>query len=264
MAINPDDLYIFKFRKDTGKKPEAPAQQAPQQESRAGQAKEASGEEGAKANTAGRLLTKTECKELANGLKCLHHPWRDAYAVCSYCKLGYCYADIEEGKNGYYCIDDIDMETNGAQEYINVPNYIANVAALLFLITGALFVYITYPQIQFIAANIGTNINALIGFGYSYTFSLLNMLFAAICIGTSLVILAQRRRMILAGEIAAFMVIIVLTYEYLITNSINLLGIDVFAFFAVIALAISNTAYYAVSYENMNAKKINWVRPEVF
>ncbi len=49
----------------------------------------------------------------AKGLKCLNHQWRNAYAVCNLCRRPFCYADLITYSKNFYCLEDIDRASGG-------------------------------------------------------------------------------------------------------------------------------------------------------
>ncbi|EQD58270.1 hypothetical protein B2A_04436, partial [mine drainage metagenome] len=49
-----------------------------------------------------------EEREAAEGMYCVWHPWRSAYAICHYCHRPFCFEDLVESNGNYYCLEDID------------------------------------------------------------------------------------------------------------------------------------------------------------
>ena len=57
-----------------------------------------------------KRVTKSEReeREAAEGMYCVWHPWRSAYAICHYCHRPFCFEDLVESNGNYYCLEDID------------------------------------------------------------------------------------------------------------------------------------------------------------
>lgn len=61
-----------------------------------------------KIRVARKAKSARDSRKLAKNMDCSTHPWRRAYALCEYCGRPFCYEDIMEYGNAYYCLDDID------------------------------------------------------------------------------------------------------------------------------------------------------------
>ncbi|MEM0154774.1 MAG: hypothetical protein QW814_02990, partial [Methanothrix sp.] len=53
----------------------------------------------------GKSRSEEESEEAAEGLSCVWHPWRPAYAICNYCHRPFCFEDIVEQNGHYYCLE---------------------------------------------------------------------------------------------------------------------------------------------------------------
>ncbi len=217
----------------------------------------------------GKKLTKEESIELAKSLTCLAHPWRGAYAVCNYCKMGYCFADIVELDDGYYCLADSGKvairEPFQSNFHINAVLQIA--VALFFMISVLLFIY-TYKQASFIASNIGLGtLLKLPQLPYVYAISILNMILAVLAFIGAIIILVFTARSIETGEVIGGALILIMSYEYMISGTTYLLGIVICSVAALVCVIVSrimeNTEVF-VRETNTESTKINWPRLETF
>lgn len=217
----------------------------------------------------GKNLTKEESRNLAKSLTCLAHPWRSAYAVCNYCKMGYCFADIIELDEGYYCLEDSGKVAvrEPFQSNFHINDVLRIAVALFFVISVLLFIY-TYKQASFIASNIGlAGLLRLPQLPYVYAISILNMILAVLSFVGAIIILAFTARSIEAGEVIGGALILIMSYEYMVSGTAYLLGIVICSVAALACVVISkimeNTEVF-VRETNTETSKINWPRLETF
>ncbi len=217
----------------------------------------------------GKKLTKDASMELAKSLTCLVHPWRSAYAVCNYCKMGYCFADIIELDDGYYCLEDsgkIEIR-EPFQNNFHINAVLRIAVALFFMISILLFIY-TYKQASFIASNIGLGaLLRLPRLPYVYAISIFNMILAILAFIGAMIILAFTARSIETGEVISGTLILIMSYEYMVSGTTYLLGIVICSVAALACVVISrimeNTEVF-VRETNTETTKINWPRLETF
>ena len=97
---------------------------------------------------------RAESKRAAKGLFCEWHPWRPAYAVCYTCHKPFCYEDVSEYNNKYYCLEDIDAATASERPQLTFGyNKISMISASAFLLTMLVYVYFVNSFFIYIGAN---------------------------------------------------------------------------------------------------------------
>ncbi|MEM0159391.1 MAG: hypothetical protein QW144_01365 [Candidatus Micrarchaeaceae archaeon] len=217
-----------------------------------------------------KKLTKTEKESIdaAKGLTCVLHPWRPAYAICSYCKRPFCYADLVEYNDKFYCLEDIDKVATG-REAIAITSYnrFSNAAGAIFLATAVIFGYFIYPQLAYIAGYIASS-----GFGafllnyQKYATPLLNMIITLMFIAAGINVLVRRGKGSYSSAILGGLIIVAISYEYL-SSSISYLLLTSLLSFASIALLAYGRAAKSATEEEMEIKSpgtIEWPRLETF
>ncbi len=88
--------------------------------------------------------TKSEviARESASGLNCIWHPWRQAYAICSYCHRAFCFEDIVAERGNYYCLEDMDTAIRSRMETAsNKSSNVSVIAGGAYLIPVIVFIY---------------------------------------------------------------------------------------------------------------------------
>ncbi len=197
MAIDPDDLLIFKKRLNSNNELPSPAnsgekllgtskiqptesRQSGQQHEPAKQTppldlQEISAPKGPAEDVSSNMEEETPEAEAkaklgrsakdniagAKGRVCVNHPWRRAYSLCNYCKRPFCYADLISYNKSLYCLEDIDYVSRNTVPVKYSRNIFTNIAALVLVINSAVVVYLTYPSIISLLNSLGTHINAI-------------------------------------------------------------------------------------------------------
>jgi hypothetical protein len=86
-----------------------------------------------------KRVTKSEReeREAAEGMYCVWHPWRSAYAICHYCHRPFCFEDLVESNGNYYCLEDID-KAGAEQESLSgmrkLPLNLNIVSGIIFMV----------------------------------------------------------------------------------------------------------------------------------
>jgi len=216
-----------------------------------------------------KRLTKTEkdSMESAKGLMCVNHPWRPAYAICDYCKRPFCYADLVEYNNKFYCLEDIDKVTKnpgGAGEAEMNPFILA--AGAIFIANAIILAYFVYPQIAYFTgqmAKIGL-ISFISTINYSYMLSLLNLIAVILGLSAGVVLFVKLDKNIYSIFMGAVMFIIS-SYVYLISNALYLLAVTVIAFIAIGSLAYGRIpSGISTEEKELRPTDIEWPRLESF
>ncbi|MGC8537674.1 MAG: hypothetical protein ACP5MZ_01660 [Candidatus Micrarchaeia archaeon] len=86
-----------------------------------------------------KRITKSEReeREAAEGMYCVWHPWRSAYAICHYCHRPFCFEDLVESNGNYYCLEDIDKagaEQESSGEIRKLPLNLNLVSGIIFML----------------------------------------------------------------------------------------------------------------------------------
>jgi hypothetical protein len=216
-----------------------------------------------------KRLTKTEkdSMESAKGLMCVNHPWRPAYAICDYCKRPFCYADLVEYNNKFYCLEDIDKVTKnpgGTGEAEMNPFILASGA--IFIANAIILAYFVYPQIAYFTgqmAKIGL-ISFISTINYSYMLSLLNLIAVILGLSAGVVLFVKLDKNIYSIFMGAVMFIIS-SYVYLISNALYLLAVTVIAFIAIGSLAYGRIpSGISTEEKELRPTDIEWPRLESF
>src|SRR5271155_5124433 len=92
--------------------------------------------------TLGNLKLSTE---KAKGKKCFWHPYRDAYAICSFCNRAFCFEDLTKLNDSYYCLEDIDSVNSTYDKKLrNLSHVTATVSGFLLIVAFITFFYFNY------------------------------------------------------------------------------------------------------------------------
>lgn len=183
-------------------------------------------------------------KEAASGQKCIWHPWRQAYAICKYCHLAYCFEDIVEYNKSYYCLEDIDKVS------ISYKKKMEATSTNFMWITGFVMIIAAFGFFYFSNAQLLYIFNAISSKGFenffrqltpSYEFALaegLAMLFAFV---SALMVLGKMNKgyyialFVCLGSVALF------AYQFTSTGTFYLGIIGVLMFLSFVALIYSRT-----------------------
>jgi hypothetical protein len=98
-------------------------------------------------SVASQNVSEPEQGKMPKGEKCANHPWRDAYAQCSYCKRYFCYPDLVRYEGKEYCLEDLSKAPIAKGTFKVGPNRYTYVASLLLIVSSFFILYHTYPQI---------------------------------------------------------------------------------------------------------------------
>ncbi len=92
-------------------------------------------------------LTEREEKESDGSLRCIWHPWRNAYNICKYCGRPFCYEDIIEKDGNPFCLEDVDKSEKPVENKNTSYQYVQVCAGALMMLMFILFVYFGYNQV---------------------------------------------------------------------------------------------------------------------
>ena len=202
------------------------------------------------------------------GMKCVTHPWRPAYAQCDYCKRPFCYADLVKYGQDLYCLEDIDnvSAVTGVPVYGNVS--FSHLAGAILIIGAFVLAYFIYPTAIFFLNTISAK-----GFSYfintfvsTYTYQAINLSIMFFSFVFGLLLIAKPRLGFYPSLMLGVLALIALSYQYFNT------GTDYFLLVTAIELAgLASLMYSRMSASTMDVTEqeikpndINWPRPEVF
>ena len=192
--------------------------------------------------------TEEQSRDAAKGKSCVWHPWRPAYALCNYCNRPFCYEDIIEYKNNYYCLEDIDKVSTGAGVETTVRyNRLSMLSALLFIIAFIVFVSSAIGQVAYI-----TNYANKIGFfsfiaqlNYAYTSALLGFFLALFSIIAGILIFVHSDKGFMVGSLVGAFSTILFSYSYISSGAVYTIAISLVSFAALVLLLLSRETYEA-------------------
>ncbi|MGC8652027.1 MAG: hypothetical protein ACP5UH_02130 [Candidatus Micrarchaeia archaeon] len=281
MAIDPNDLLIFEVREEVGKKLSKKAKPIPAQPQEvlqtSGEAyrKRTPSEEEpfvvpqpseamVEASTgiatdralASEMVSKRgrgresrseeESREAAQGLYCVWHPWRPAYAICAYCHRPFCFEDIVESNGNYYCLEDIDKVVGEQPQsvYVRYNNLgLASAGAML----AAFAVFLYYSGSQVISMVKLSNAIGILAFSSKlagpYGFLLLGIILAIFMLVSAVMILMQTKRSFMVGLLVSFISLATFSYEYLSTTVVYEAIISIASFVGLVLLLYARSAY---------------------
>ncbi len=213
------------------------------------------------------MLTKAEEESVnkAKGFTCVNHPWRPAYAVCSYCKRPFCYADLMEYNRSLYCLEDINKVSTG----LKVPrkaNAFSYLSAMVLFSNAAILLYFTYPQTSYVIDTLFAR--GLLGVGLlitNYGIALLNTVLVLLgLIAATFIIRPSDRGFLISGMVIALM-LMSLSFEYLNSNASYLLITTLISFANMVLLITSKaTSLGRYPVEEEAPQNVAWPRIETF
>ncbi len=294
MAIDPDDLLIFKNRvkneatpekmpelkqevgnnQETGqaRNQDKDADTEVEQEVATTQVEESTQEhvnvvQNRKENI--EQIPRLSKKADLHGVSCVIHPWRQAYAICDYCKRPFCYADIIDFHGKSYCLNDIDQATSIRIKHMETPTFFAYISSLLFALSSVILIYIMYNPAGFLIADIesvGFSV-AILGVLLQYIFIVVELLITLMSLVSAVVVIKRSNRAFVFGVSVLVLTLLDIGYEYLNSNAPYLyfvLGVTLVNI-AVISTGRLNIIGSTKIERTENATEhIEWPRPEVF
>ncbi|MEM3839003.1 MAG: hypothetical protein QXF01_00265 [Candidatus Micrarchaeaceae archaeon] len=304
MAVDPNDLLIFQNRSGHKELPEppedkekllkAPKAQSQQayaakevMQSQQGQqavvqqepkAAEKAPEQQQNQEPSRKSKTISQNIKAAGGLKCVNHPWRNAYALCNYCSRPFCYADLIPYSKNLYCIEDIDRVSSGSFSGTagGRGNPITSIAGILMILNAGITTYLNYYGIILLVnalkaefALSGGAIQPSLIYALSekliaYPFQAVSLFTASILLISGLITVVSRRGIYFALFVD-LVVMFAFPYEYFVTGQDSMLIIAVTAFVTLVAFAFGRIGSGSIAAEGGTAQKyMDWPRPEAF
>ncbi len=192
----------------------------------------------------------------ARDLFCALHPFRHAYAVCTYCHRPFCFEDIIEYQKGYYCVEDIDRVESQRTERLTYEYSSANLITA-FIMIGAfvLFLYYTNAQLGYIFGYIISDpigfINN-INFNISYIASLVTLGAMVVTFVAALYSLVGSREGHIFLAACSMLTVVLFVYQYIGTQTqyfVIIAAFEFLAFLSSVRSAASSAQVYSQVYE---------------
>ncbi len=190
--------------------------------------------------------TEAQSRDAAKGKSCVWHPWRPAYALCNYCNRPFCYEDIIEYKNNYYCLEDIDKVSTGAGVETTVRyNRLSMLSALMFIIAFIVFVFSAIGQVAYITsyANKIGFFSFIAQLNYAYTSALLGFFLALFSIIAGILIFVHSDKGFMVGSLVGAFSTILFSYSYISSGALYTIAISLISFAALVLLLLSRETY---------------------
>lgn len=149
----------------------------------------------------------------------------------------------------------------------SAPNGFARLSGLLFTINALVFVYFIMPQLGFLAGlihKIGF-ISFVTTFTYGYGIAFVNLILACLSLLSGQLMFSETRRNQLLGTATGSMMLLTVSFEYLnSTAGASLLIVCLIAFASVVSLAVSRMSAISVVRSEQTTPMIQWPRIEAF
>ncbi len=185
----------------------------------------------------------------AKGQSCVWHPWRPAYAICNYCSRPFCYEDIVEYNNNYYCLEDIDKVSVGAPKETSVKySNLSMVSASFFVLSFLLFVYFANAQVAYVSkyANSLGFFDFLARLNIAYGITIIGTILSVFNLVVGILIFARSEKWFALGLGISALDVFIFSYSYLSTTQAYQIAIAISSFLALILLLVSREAYESV------------------
>lgn len=190
--------------------------------------------------------SESQSRDAAKGLSCVWHPWRPAYALCNYCNRPFCYEDLVEYKNNYYCLEDIDKVSAGKETETTVRyNRLSMLSALLFVALFVAFLYLDGGQVAYVThyANSVGFFTFLSGINYAYGYPILGFLLSLFSIISGILIFARSDKGFLMGSLTGAFAALLFSYSYIASGTLYTILLSLVSFFALVTLLLSRESY---------------------
>ena len=203
--------------------------------------------------------------DAAKGKKCFWHPYRDAYAVCSFCNRAFCFEDLTKLNDSYYCLEDIDSVSSTYDKKLrNLSHVTATISGLLLIVAFIAFFYFYYYQTVYILKLFYATGLSFKGYAtYGYIITLIESALAVIGFFSAFYIFVQSNRGFYVGMIASVGNILLLSYQLVSTPALHFGLIDALFFIALISLVYSRmtagiTGRIKSERSTAETNEINW------
>ena len=208
--------------------------------------------------------------KVPKGQMCVNHPWRDAYARCTYCDQYFCYPDLVRYEGREYCLEDLGKAPVSENKFRIGPNKFTLVASVLFIVSSLFIFYHTYPQVNsiisqaervgiysfFLQLNLGTEIN------------LVNLFVVVGGIVSGIVVLRNSGVGLAFAVTVIFIAIALFVFEYI--GTVNTGAPNYYIYIIVLLVLdtiftiLSRIEFVERSYEGKNLLRADWPKVETF
>ena len=211
-----------------------------------------------------KKITKNEReeREAAEGMYCVWHPWRSAYAICHYCHRPFCFEDLVESGGNYYCLEDID-KVGAVQE----SNEIRKLPLNLNIVSGIIFMV---PMVIVLLFS-GNGLAEAIAFAqragfftfisnatFAYASALVGMLLAFFCFVAGVMIFVGSKKSTWLGLSSDILTSIFFLYVFMNVHAVYALAGAIIMLVGLAVLVYSRITYQPSAEEiskEMNANK---------
>lgn len=210
--------------------------------------------------------------DFARGEKCFNHPWRPAYARCSWCGRPFCYADLVENNKYQYCLEDLAHATEESTNIDIKPNRFTYLSSLLFLANAILILNYIYPQFlplysHIQSVGIGAYVMAILPhMTYSSVFIISSFSLAALALISSALVLANSGKPFFLAVVILMIMIIFFSYGYLSTTGTGapnyLLYVTLSLAVNMLVLVLSRLGYVGITAEERMYENLEWPKAE--
>lgn len=185
-------------------------------------------------------------REAARKRSCIWHPWREAYAICTYCHRPFCFEDTVEFNRSFYCLEDIDNVSSNFRERISESgNTIKMLAGVILIFAFLTYFYFSNAQILSVLQSLATqglpysifHINA------SYAFALLESLLIVLALINGLLLFGRSTRGVYSAFLICLSTVALFTYQYTSTGTFYLGLVAGMVFISLMILLYSRTTY---------------------
>ena len=207
-------------------------------------------------------LSGKESRRIGEHMTCTWHPWRQAYAICDYCRRPFCYEDLVEKDGLYYCLDDIDKVTNIREAELSKYNSFRVVASSALFLIFAIFLYYNYNMIATLPTRLqsmGLN-NYFENIFNPITVQIIEVFLVVFGLIVSLAVAADIKKSLQLTLVSGIASMLFFGYEYIKTSELYLGLIALLSFIAVVAIIYSKTSYTSLhvsSEEDLAAEVLN-------
>ncbi len=195
-------------------------------------------------------------------LKCIWHPWRDAYTTCKFCGRPFCYEDIIDKNGTAFCLEDVDRTEKPIETKSTRYQYGGIVAAMMFMLIFIVFIYFGYPQVVYQGGRLAAalpgvlhgDLSGLVQFeSFVNVFPLLGILVSLMSFVSGLLVLADTKHSFIYGIGTSVVSIVLFSYAYLSYIRDYMIVITVISFLALVVLV----TYKGYEYEAVERSEIS-------
>ena len=186
-----------------------------------------------------------QSREAARGRNCVWHPWREAFAICTYCHRPFCFEDTMEYGNQYYCLEDIDYASSTYKEKLaSTGNTIGIISGILLMLGFLAFFYFSNGQVIYVVSylyKVGLSY-FFTHISYSYIFALVDSALMIVAFVAALLAFTQSNKAFMLGVLVCLSSVAIFSYQYISTFTTYLIVLDTLMLLGFITLLISRTA----------------------